>query len=194
MIANTRRAQHPAALALALALAALPQTATANYYSPEFEMQVIELVNQERALEGLAALGFDLRLRDAARSHSFDMAVNGCTGHASCDGTEWFERVWDFYPQNAGIGENVAAGYDTPAAVVTAWMGSPGHRANILNTNWQGIGVGYYYLAGSEYSHYWTQNFGTLAPIPEPEAYAMMLAGLGLLGFVAHRRGRAAAA
>ena len=51
-------------------------------------------------------------------------------------------------------GENIARGYQTPVAVVNAWMSSPGHRANILNSTYTHIGVGYV-SSGS----YWTQIF-----------------------------------
>ena len=51
-------------------------------------------------------------------------------------------------------GENIAYGQRTPQAVVNAWMNSSGHRANILNTSYKEIGVGY--VASG---HYWTQMF-----------------------------------
>mgnify|MGYP000966070924 FL=1 len=51
-------------------------------------------------------------------------------------------------------GENIAMGYTTPEAVVTGWMNSPGHRANILNASFTQIGVGY--VASG---NYWTQEF-----------------------------------
>lgn len=182
-------AAFPAAAVLA-ATAALPAVAQADYFSAEFEGAVIELVNLERANAGLGALSFDNRLQAAARAHAHDMASNGCFSHNSCDGGVWSERIYSYYPL-AGIGENIAAGYSTAAAVVAGWMDSAGHRANILNPDWLGIGVGYYYLGSSDYRHYWVQNFGTLAPVPEPHAYAMLLAGLGLLGFAARRRAAA---
>jgi uncharacterized protein YkwD len=51
-------------------------------------------------------------------------------------------------------GENIAYGYRTPSDVVTGWMNSPGHRANILNGSFKQIGVGY--VADG---NYWTQMF-----------------------------------
>lgn len=154
-----------------------------------FEADVLSLVNIERAKEGLSALAFDVRLQAAAEAHSLDMATNGCFSHTSCNGTDFATRVYSYYPR-AGIGENIAAGHLTPASVVDAWMKSPGHKANILGGTYKGIGIGYIYQPGTTYGTYWTQDFGTLTalPVPEPENYAMLLAGLGVLGAVARRR------
>ena len=62
-------------------------------------------------------------------------------------------------PVNVGItynyaGENIAMGYSSPDAVMTAWMNSAGHRANILSANFTTFGVGYVADGG-----YWTQWF-----------------------------------
>jgi len=54
-------------------------------------------------------------------------------------------------------GENIASGQRTPEAVVTAWMNSEGHRANILSPNFSKIGVGY--ATNSNGTPYWTQMF-----------------------------------
>ena len=67
-------------------------------------------------------------------------------------------------------------------------MNSPGHRANILSADYKAIGVGYYKLDTSSYRHYWTQDFGTLAPVPEPTTYGLLLAGLGLITLAARRK------
>ncbi|HWO51801.1 MAG TPA: CAP domain-containing protein [Ornithinibacter sp.] len=53
-----------------------------------------------------------------------------------------------------GSGENIAAGYGTPAAVMTGWMNSSGHRANIVNCSSAAIGK------GGSYGTYWTQDVG----------------------------------
>jgi uncharacterized protein YkwD len=56
------------------------------------------------------------------------------------------------------LGENVAAGYRTPASVVRGWMHSAGHRRNILNCRYRHIGVGY--AVSDRGTPYWTQVFG----------------------------------
>lgn len=177
------------ALVLCAGLGQMP--VHAQTYNASFEDQVIALVNGIRSDAGLGLLLEDARLTAAARAHSLDMATNGCFSHDSCDGTTWDDRLFTYYPL-AGIGENIAAGYATPASVVDAWMNSTGHRANILNASWQGIGVGYVSATGSAYGSYWTQDFGTLAPVPEPETWALLLAGLGLMGAITRRRGQGA--
>ncbi|KAK1948409.1 Uncharacterized protein P3T76_000698 [Phytophthora citrophthora] len=55
--------------------------------------------------------------------------------------------------------ENVAAGQTTVDAVMTAWMVSSGHRANILNVKYTMFGCGYAYKSGTTYKHYWIQDF-----------------------------------
>ena len=54
--------------------------------------------------------------------------------------------------------ENIAKGYQTPAAVVNGWMNSEGHRKNMLG-DFQMLGVGAAYNAGSAYGFYFTQDF-----------------------------------
>ncbi len=55
--------------------------------------------------------------------------------------------------------ENIAAGYSTPAAVMTGWMNSAGHKADILDCANQALGVGIGH--GGRYGTYWTQDFGS---------------------------------
>lgn len=140
--------------------------ATAQQTSPVFEAEVIERVNALRREHGLPGLVPDARLREAALGHAFDMAVWPCFQHDDCQGGAWFDRIYRRYPRPHPIAENIAAGKPDPASVVAAWMNSPAHRANILHPAWRGIGVGYVHLPGSPHGHYWTQNFGSLPPIP----------------------------
>jgi uncharacterized protein YkwD len=124
------------------------------------EAQVLALVNKERASAGCGALTVNPILVAVARAHSKDMAVRGYFDHNSPDGKSPFDRMRDAGYKGGLMGENIAAGQPTPAAVMDAWMKSPGHRANILNCGYKVIGIGVYSLASSPYRIYWTQDFG----------------------------------
>lgn len=121
--------------------------------------EVLNLVNMERARAGCAPLTLDSRLTAAAQNHSEDMAVNNYFDHTSPDGTTAAQRVTRAGYNWSATGENIAAGYATPAQVMAGWMQSQGHRANILNCAYTHLGVGHYYEAGDIYGHYWTQVF-----------------------------------
>ena len=57
--------------------------------------------------------------------------------------------------------ENIAAGYSSPQAAFNGWMNSQSHRDNMLNPTYTEVGIGYIYVASSQFGHYWTANFGT---------------------------------
>ncbi|MFQ5854182.1 MAG: CAP domain-containing protein [Anaerolineae bacterium] len=144
-------------------LSAPALTATDNY-----EQQVVNLVNQERTSRGLSPLVIHHMLESAAEAHSRDMGDNNHFGHDSSDGTSWSTRIQQHgYTPFYGLAENVAGGYAAPEQVVTAWMNSDGHRANILG-DYEHVGVGYYYNGNADYRHYWTMDFGKPAPDTPP--------------------------
>ncbi|QRK07912.1 CAP domain-containing protein [Archangium violaceum] len=134
-----------------------------------FENQVLTLVNQRRAAGAtcggvakpkVGPLTLDTRLRCAARKHSKDMGTNKYFAHNSQDGTTPWTRITNAGYVWRSAAENIAAGQSTPASVVDGWMKSTGHCNNIMNGNLLHLGVGYAYVAGSPYGHYWTQDFG----------------------------------
>lgn len=124
------------------------------------ERAVWTLTNQERSENGLSGLSFNGDLVASARAHSADMAAQDYFNHTALDGSSPGDRIAATGYDANSWGENIAAGYATPESVVEGWMNSPGHRANILNSNFCDIGVGYAYDGDSTYGHYWTQNFG----------------------------------
>ena len=128
-----------------------------------FEQRVLELTNAKRAEAGLPPLVLDSKLAAAADKHSQDMAAKNYFSHVEPDGDTLGVRVQDEGYRYLRVGENIAAGYKTPEAVVEGWMNSSGHRANILNPNFKELGVGYHKDpdAADTYDHYWTQVFGT---------------------------------
>jgi uncharacterized protein YkwD len=120
--------------------------------------EVVRLVNVQRAMVGCAAVRVDARLATAARLHSEDMARQNYFSHTSLDGRSPWDRI-RAQGYAYGSAENIAAGYATPAAVMTGWMNSAGHRANILNCANTALGVGIGH--GGSYGIYWTQDFGS---------------------------------
>ncbi|MFF4892213.1 CAP domain-containing protein [Micromonospora chersina] len=119
--------------------------------------EVVDLVNQERAKAGCKALTVDDKLVLAAQRHSQDQADHKTMSHDGSDGSDVGDRLDRVGYAWRSYGENVAWNQQSPAAVMDAWMNSPGHRANILNCSFTQIGVG---VARSN-GPYWTQDFGT---------------------------------
>ena len=119
-----------------------------------YEQEVIRLVNDIRAENGLKVLTYDWELARVARYKSQDMKDNKYFSHTSPVYGTPFQMIKNFGISYRSAGENIAKGYATPQAVVNGWMNSSGHRANILNANYTHIGVGY--VSGG---NYWTQMF-----------------------------------
>lgn len=119
-----------------------------------YERQVVELVNVQRARNGLQPLSLDAELCRFARVKSQDMHDNRYFDHTSPTYGSPFDMMRQFGITYASAGENIAMGYSTPEAVVNAWMNSSGHRANILSTKYTTLGVGFVSDGG-----YWTQWF-----------------------------------
>ena len=119
-----------------------------------FEQEVIRLVNEQRVQNGLNPLTENWELSRVARYKSQDMVDNRYFSHTSPTYGSPFQMIRNFGISFRSVGENIAYGQRTPQAVVTAWMNSSGHRANILNSSYTQIGVGY--VADG---NYWTQMF-----------------------------------
>lgn len=124
-----------------------------------FENQVIQLTNQERAKYGLKPLKANWELSRVARYKCMDMRDRNYFSHTSPTYGSPFTMIKNFGISYRAAAENIAAGQTTPQQVVQAWMNSEGHRRNILNPNYTEIGVGY--AAGGSMRHYWTQMFIT---------------------------------
>jgi uncharacterized protein YkwD len=116
--------------------------------------QVFTLVNQQRQQAGCAAFTEDSHLDTAAQSHSSDMATQHYFDHTTPSGVTFDKRETAAgYPSPGG--ENIAMGQTSAQQVMTDWMNSPGHRANILNCDFTAIGIGL-----DTDGWYWTQDFG----------------------------------
>jgi uncharacterized protein YkwD len=124
-----------------------------------FESQVVALVNAERVRAGCKSLAVDARLTAAARGHSNDMAARDYFSHTSPDGVEFATRISNASYKWSGVAENIAKGPPAPGDVMTSWLTSAGHKANIVNCGYRNIGVGV--AADAAGTLLWTQDFGT---------------------------------
>ena len=103
------------------------------------------LINKERTKRGVPALKSERRLVKAAGGHSRDMVRRGYFAHESPEGKDPGDRIAATGYRFSTWGENIAWGggkAGTPASIVRSWMGSPGHRANILNAAFKHSGIG----------------------------------------------------
>lgn len=131
-------------------------TTTTTTAEAGYAQQVVELVNQQRVAYGLQPLTTTPQLMSAAQTRAVETVT--LFSHTRPDGSSCFTILQPCGVVCTTAGENIAAGQTTPAEVVTAWMNSPGHRANILNGEFTHIGVGFYYQDGG-YDFYWSQFF-----------------------------------
>lgn len=104
--------------------------------------ELYQLVNEERAQQGLPALVRNSKLEQAALNKAQDMFAKNYWAHYAPDGST---TPWQFM-LSAGYsykyaGENLAKDFDTSAGVVAAWMASASHRSNIVNTNYKDFGM-----------------------------------------------------
>jgi uncharacterized protein YkwD len=129
--------------------------------SGSYEDQVFTLVNNERAKVNLPALTKNDALAKSAESYALRMGQYNFFSHTGNDGSTYITRNTSAgYTGYRWMGENIAAGQQTPSDVMNDWMHSDGHRKNILNSNAKEIGVGYEQVSGSKYGKYWVQEFG----------------------------------
>ena len=119
-----------------------------------FAQEVLKIVNIERVGRGLEPLVMTPALTDAAMKRAAELAVS--YSHTRPNGSECFTAI----PWVGCAGENIAWGQDSPDWVMFDWMESPGHRANILDSNYKSIGVGCF-IPDESYGEniYWVQAF-----------------------------------
>ncbi|AEY65448.1 CAP domain-containing protein [Clostridium sp. BNL1100] len=122
-----------------------------------FQKRVVELVNAERAKNGLKPLTMNAQVNKTATLKSQDMAKLGYFDHNSPTYGSPFDMMKKYGISYRTAGENIAMGQTTPEQVMKGWMNSPGHRANILKSSFTQIGVGV--AKNSSGRLYWTQQF-----------------------------------
>lgn len=123
----------------------------------QYAQEVLKLVNEERAKQGIKALTLSDDLTEVANLKAKDMAVNNYFDHTSPTYGSPFEMMRNFGITFSTAGENIASGQRSPQSVMTSWMNSDGHRANILNPSFTQLGVGY--SDGGPYGTVWVQMF-----------------------------------
>ena len=150
--------------------AAWPASAAAAAQPAGPQAEVISLTNARRADAGCGPVASQGELTQAAQAHAEDMGVNDYFDHTGRDGSAPWDRAAAHGFTGNGVGENIAKGYPSPAAVVDGWMNSDGHRENIENCSWTSIGIGYHAETAT-----WVQMFGqgdddpaTPPPAPAP--------------------------
>jgi uncharacterized protein YkwD len=140
----------------------------ARAISRRVKRKLLRLVNEARAVGhqcGSEYFGpadpvtWHRRLKRAAQRHSNDMATNDFFDHMGSHGSQPSHRVSAAGYAWSTVGENIAAGFSSARAVITGWLDSPGHCANIMNPNFTQMGVARAINRDAEYETYWTQVF-----------------------------------
>lgn len=131
------------AIRTALILAALlvVPPAQAQTATPITAESVLAEMNAWRSKSGLPPLRIDFRLRHAAEDRLAEMVELGYWGHVGPDGRPPFRWISRRGYRYARAGENLAAGFETAEVMVASWMESPGHRKNVLGSDYVDVGV-----------------------------------------------------
>ena len=117
--------------------------------------QVIDMVNEERAKQGLKPLKMNVNVQKAAQTRSEEITKS--FSHTRPNGSSFSTALKENSVSYRSAGENIAYGQKKAEAVMNGWMNSSGHRANILNSNFEEIGVGVHIADNG--TIYWTQLF-----------------------------------
>jgi uncharacterized protein YkwD len=104
--------------------------------------EIVQLINQERLKNNLLPLKINLELSNSAKSKAEDMSKKKYFSHTSPTGKKWSDFIQSSGYDYAIAGENLARNYVTPESAVKAWLESPSHRDNILNSKLEETGIG----------------------------------------------------
>ena len=127
-------------------------------YDYKAAFDIVKRVNSERRKKGLKALTMDRRMIKGSMIRAAELAI--AFSHIRPSGRFYYSVCYDSKLGYIMSGENIAAGQTSSRSVMTSWMNSDGHRANILTDRYTGIGVGAVKVNGI---CYWVQNFSTAA-------------------------------
>lgn len=140
---------------------------------------ILQLVNQEREAQSLSWLTLSDALTEGAGIRSTE--IIDTYSHTRPDGTSCFTVVTKSY---WSLGENIYSSPSSPEAAMVGWMNSSGHRANILNTNYNKLGVGYTYVSDSQWKYHWVQLFGGGLTNPDTLSTAAILTAQMTIGTI----------
>ena len=129
---------------------ALAVRATTSAQADAAAMDAYDKTNGQRGANGLGGLVWNVDLQNAAKVRAKE--IKSYFSHQRPDGSEWWT-----VDSRVMYGENLAKLYNSADSVVTAWMNSPTHAANILAGDFVSIGIGIYEEGGQ---WYWAQEFG----------------------------------
>jgi uncharacterized protein YkwD len=142
--------------------------ATIDQCMNESDKLMLTLVNNARATArycdtteyaAVAPIAWNCLLESAAQNHSTSMADYDYFSHTGLDGSSPGDRISASGYNWRAYAENIAAGYNDEEAVMTGWLESPGHCANIMSTQVTEIGAAVAENPGAEYRIYWTQDY-----------------------------------
>ncbi|AMA72845.1 MULTISPECIES: CAP domain-containing protein [Aneurinibacillus] len=138
------------------AQAQAPVTNTTTQGLTADEKQMLDLVNQERAKQGITPLKINMELQKLARLKAKDMIENNYFSHQSPTYGSPFDMMNRFGVTYRTAGENIA-GNSSVQGAHTSLMNSPGHRKNILNPSFTEVGIGI--VDGGPYGKMFVQMF-----------------------------------
>lgn len=134
---------------------------------PDFRNSLLQAINAARAvarscggtaMPAVAPLAWNDALFSAAARHSTDMAVNNYFSHTGLDGRSAAQRIAAEGYAWSWVGENIAAGQTSVSTVMSGWLASAGHCANIMRAEYQDVGVSCVQRSGTTYGRYWTMT------------------------------------
>ncbi|OOM76134.1 autolysin [Clostridium puniceum] len=112
------------------------------------EQKILELMNAKRTEAGLQPLTMDSTLVQVARYKSNYMIQNNFFDHTNPDGTKWTNWLQKIGYKYTSTGENIAYNTSNAVELFNQWWNSPGHRANMMNSSYNKVGIGVIYGNG----------------------------------------------
>jgi uncharacterized protein YkwD len=133
---------------------------------------MLDLVNQARSqrqqcgaksMPPAPPVDYNAEIAKAAQLHAEDMAANSYFDHDSLDGRSFVDRIEATSYTGSPAGENIASGFPTPQDTLRGWLNSPGHCTNLMDPDFDDMGLGFAEHKDPRYSSavtYWVQDFG----------------------------------